>query len=153
MTTKIKVWKPLNNINGSYWFENVSLTNGNFVFIYEKEKEWSTKINIICAGGLPSFRYTNETYINGFAHIDSLEEIQKIRPWCFYTVEDSEYLKTMSEESGKLSEYLGFTHYCIISGNEVLDLIYTNKVEPLVELIVDGKVVESNDPEHRRLKS
>lgn len=144
MTTKIKAWKPLNHINGSYWFENVSLTNENFVFIYKKENEWDTKVHIICAGGIPSFRYTNETYIDKFTHLDSLEEIKKMRPWCFYTVEDSEYLKKISADSGGLSDYLGFTHYCIISDNEAIDLIYTNKVEPLVELFVNGTRVETN---------
>jgi hypothetical protein len=149
MITKIRIWKPLNNINGNYWFENLSLINGNFVFIYEKDQQINTKIHIVCGGGLPSFRYTNETYINGFTHIDSLEEIKKIRPWCFYTVEDSEYLKKISTDSGGLSDYLGFTHYCIISGDEVLELVYS--AEPIVEIVVDGKVIESSDPGHHSL--
>lgn len=150
MTPKIRIWKPLNTISGTYWFENLSLTNANFIFIYRKEQDRNTKIHITCGGGLPSFRYTNETYINGFTHIDNLEEIKKIRPWCFYTVEDSEYLKKISTDSGGLSDHLGFTHYCIISGNEVLDLIYSAK--PIVEIVVDGIIVESTNPGHRNLE-
>ena len=44
-------------------------------------------------------------------------------------------------------------HHKPQSFNEVLDLIYSNKVEPVVELIIDGKIVESSDPEHHSLKS
>ncbi len=124
MANKIKIWKLLDNIGGNYWFENVSLTSENFVFIYKKENEWHAKVHIICAGGIPSFRYTNKTYVDGFTHLGSLKEVKEIRPWCFYTVEDSEYLKKNSDDSGGLSDHLGFKHYCIISDNEVIDLIY-----------------------------
>lgn len=150
MTTKIRLWKPLNNLSGTYWFENLSLTDGNFVFIYEKDKQPNSKVHIICTGGIASFRYTNETYTNGYNYLDSPEEIKAIRPWSFYIVEDSEYLKKISEDSGGLSDEFDFKHYCIISGNEVLDLIYP--IAPVVEIIVDGIVVESSDPEHRSLE-
>lgn len=151
MTTKIRIWKPLNSISGNYWFENLSLTNGNFIFVYRKEKQRNHKIHVIC-GGLPSFKYTDETYLGDFIYLDSLEEIRAIRPWCFYTVEDSEYLKKMSDDSGGLSDYPpGFKHYCIISDNEMIDLIYSSKVAPVVEIVIDGKVVESSDPGHHSL--
>ena len=149
MINKIKIWKPLDDIGGNYWFENLSLTNENFVFIYRKEKQRNTKIHIICAGGLPSFRYTNETFLGAFTHIDSLEEIKSIRPWCFYTVENSAYLKKISDDSGGLSDNFDFKHYCIISEDEALDLIYS--VEPVVEIVVDGVVIKSSDPEHHSL--
>lgn len=150
MTTKIKIWKPLNAMGGNYWFENLSLINENFVFIYRKDKQENIKIHIIC-GGLPSFRYINETFLGDFTYLDNLEEVKAIRPWCFYTVEDSEYLKKMSDESGGLSDHLGFKHYCIISEDEMIDLIYSDNVEPVVEIVVDGKVIESSDPGHHSL--
>jgi|GEM_PF-6120438 len=152
MITKIKIWKPLDTIGGSYWFENLSLTDTNFVFTYRKDKERDTKIRIIC-GGLPSFRFTNETFLGGYSHVDNLEEIEAVRPWCFYTVEDSEYLKKISEDSGGLSDTFNFKHYCIISKDEVLDLIYSGRVDPVVEILIDGSVVESNDPGHHSLDS
>lgn len=151
MTTKIKIWKPLDSIGGIYWFENVSLTNENWIFIYRKEQDPNTKIHVIC-GGLPSFKYTNETFLGGFTHLDSLEDIKAIRPWSFYTVEDSEYLKTISRDSSGLSDEFNFKHYCIISEDEMVDLIYSGKVEPIVEVVINGIVVESSDPEHKTLE-
>ena len=150
MTTTLRLWKPLNNLSGTYWFENLSLTDGNFIFIYRKDKQPNSKIHIICTGGIASFKYTNETYTNGYSYVGSLDEIKAIRPWCFYTIENSEYLKKISDDSGGLSYTFDFKHYCIISGDEVLDLIYP--IEPVVEIVVEGIVVESSDPGHRSLE-
>lgn len=147
MATKIRIWKPLDNIGGSYWLEGIALIDANFVFMYKKDRQHDTKIRVICGGGLPSFRYTNETYLGDFMHLDSKEAIQKIRPWCFYLVEDSEYLKKLSEDSGELSAYLGFKHYCIISKDEMIDIVYS--VEPIVEILVHDTVVESSDLGHK----
>lgn len=150
MAKKLRVWKPLDSIGGTYWFENMSLLNENFVFVYRKPQERHIKVHVICGGSIPSFRYTNETYESNQIFLNSTEEMQSLRPWCFYTVEDSEYLKKLSEDSGGISDFEEVKHYCIISFDEIVDLAYP--IEPVVELVIDGKVVESSDPEHRSLQ-
>lgn len=147
---KIKIWKPLDTISGKYWLESLALIDEKFVFIYRKHQQKNIQVHVICGGGLPSFRYTNETYLEGFTYFDDPEEMEKIRPWCFYTVEDSEYLKKISDESGELSDILGFNHYCIISENETIDLVYP--AEPIVEIVVNGKIIESSDEHHRSIE-
>lgn len=145
MMPKIKIWKPLENISGRYWLENMLLIDCNYVFVYKKHKEENIKIHVVCNGFPASFMYTNETYEGGYTHLDN-ERIKIVHPWCFYTVEDSLYLKKISDDSQGLSDIIGLKHYCIISGDERVDIIHA--VDPLVKLIIDGKVTEISEHEN-----
>lgn len=49
MTTKIKIWKPLDTIGGKYWFENLLLTDERFRLkvIYTKNRDCECKLSKI----------------------------------------------------------------------------------------------------------
>lgn len=145
MEYKIKVWRPLENIQGNYWLEDMVLLNGKFTFIYRKDKEEHINIHVICRGFPYSFMYLNETYEGDYTHLDSLDYIKSIRPWCFYTVEDSAYIKRVYKELRELSDLRELKHYCIISEDERIDILYASP--PVVKLIINGKVIESSESE------
>jgi hypothetical protein len=150
MEKKIKLWKPLLSIGGEYWFENLSLKDGNFHFLYKKVNQENINIRIVCSGGIATFKYTNETFTGSFIYgDDNVEEVKKLEPWSFFIIEDSQYLRQTSLDSGGLSDSFNFKHYCIITMDETLDLIYG--LEPIVEILVDGIVIESTDPGHHSL--
>jgi hypothetical protein len=148
MAEKIKVWEPIKELSGRYWLDKLFFENTKFYFIFKKDKEKSTEVHIICEGGLPSYKYTNESYSfdRTFVHFDGENRAYTLHSWCFYTIEDSPYLTSISKDSAGTSDIIGVKHYCIIGEDEILDIIYPP--EPVVELYVDRKLVQSSATRH-----
>jgi hypothetical protein len=143
MIEKIKIWKPLSEIGGRYWFESVFYENYNLIFSFKKHEQQDTHVRIVCKGHVGSYKYTDESYKQeSFEYIDTIEDIKAVRPWCFYKVENSCYLKIMSEESNTWSDHIHFEHYCVLGVDEVIDIISAG--EPVVELYEGGKLIQSS---------
>jgi hypothetical protein len=146
VSEKLKIWKPLPTIGGRYWFENTYIKQEKFHFVYAKNGQLTTKIHVVCQYGVSSYRYTNEMFKNAYLiYLGTDEELQEIKPWCFYTVEDSSYLTLLEQESATLSKYLNLKHYCIITEDEVVEIISGG--EPSIELYESGKLVSSSAKE------
>ncbi len=59
--------------------------------------------------------------------------------WSFFKITNSDYLKWISEKSCTVSDYLPFQHFCIIGGNEIIDVLAQK--EPEVTIVLSEKVV------------
>ena len=53
--------------------------------------------------------------------------------WSFFKVQNSEYLQWLANKSHGWSDSFSFTHFCILSGDEMIDIV-TN-YEPEIKVI------------------
>jgi len=56
-----------------------------------------------------------------------------VKNWTFFKVENSEYLQYLSKESLTISDYNNFSHFALITNDEIIDLV--NSFEPIIEFI------------------
>jgi hypothetical protein len=141
MSEQLRIWKPVNDLQGRYWLKNLFMANATFNFTFECEQR---EVRIICMGGLPSYTYTNESYAfnRSFVHLDSKEDVQTIQPWSFYIIENSPYIRRITETSAGVNEMYDLKHYCIIGEDEIIDIIYPT--EPIVEVYDNNRFIESS---------
>jgi hypothetical protein len=143
MSEKVRRWYPIEGIGERYWLESVSDTIKELRFIFHKDTRKNTKVHISSEFGVYSYKITNESLkLEPFVYLDNPEDIDRDIVWCFYIVENSSYLRLMSKESGTVSEAYGLKHYCIMTENDIIDIIST--CVPIVELYQDEKLIRTS---------
>ncbi|HEV2916447.1 MAG TPA: hypothetical protein VGW78_01760 [Candidatus Babeliales bacterium] len=60
-----------------------------------------------------------------------------------YKSENSDYMKSLKEESGGIMKALDFKHYLIDDSEWTFDI--ASQYQPRIELFIDDKLVESSD--------
>jgi hypothetical protein len=136
-------WQPLRKMIEGYYIK--SYTNDNFCSLaivleqYNAQKE--TELRILF-DGIEAYKVTNETYRLKLWQYLSDTHKNLNRKWPLFTVENSTYLKTLSEDSSGITDYLHFKHYCIMDSEWSFDI--ATPTEPMVELFVDGLLIETN---------
>lgn len=92
------------------------------------------KILITFASFVVSFRYTYDSFV-----YDTLDFLEKnygsefYTNWCFFKVEDSEYLKWIKKQSAGTFEIYELQHFCILGIDHMIDII--TKSEPTISFI------------------
>ncbi len=135
-------WQPLIKMNGEYIIR--SCTNDNFctlAIVLEQQTHKDRTLHI-SFNSLEAYRVTNETYKLQLWQYLSSTHGNLDRKWPLFVVEDSTYLKLLSQESQGITNYLNFKHYCIMDSEWVLDI--AARPEPRVELFLNNVLVETN---------
>lgn len=141
---KWQQWQPLEQMTGRYYIKSYNDNFENLTFILSKyDVKNDTEVHISFENGDEIYRKINESYrLRLWIYLDETHKDLDRRKSLF-KVKDSEYLKFLSEESGSITDYLHFEHYCIMDNEWSFD-IATQRV-PKVELFVDGNLVESSE--------
>ncbi len=85
-------------------------------------------------GSADSYKYTNESFcFKIFGDLSDKYGDDFYSNWSFFKITDSDYLKWLSDKSCTVSDTLSFQHYCIIGGDEVVDVL--SQKEPEVTII------------------
>ncbi len=118
-------WEPINNLSEKYYVDSFCLSDPELdiiITLFNCDK--SKKIKIRFNGIVGSFRYTNKNYCSKM-----LDDIFKkygadfYSTWSFFKIANSNYLKWLSYKSCTLSDVYPFQHYCIIGGDEIIDIL------------------------------
>ncbi len=126
-------WEPINGLSGKYYLDYFSWSEKGFIveLISERKKE---RIQILFDEYIDAYRYTNESFYFKLAgDLSDKYGDDFYGNWSFFKVTNSEYLKWLSEKSCTLSDQMHFVHFCILGGDEVIDII--NNDEPKVKII------------------
>lgn len=118
-------WQPIEGLSGQYSLDDFAWSEKGFIveLLSDKKKE---RIQILFDEYIDAFRYTNESF---YLKLPS----DFYGDWNFFKATNSEYLKWLSDKSCTLSDQMHFIHFCIIGGDEVIDIV-TN-YEPKVRFI------------------
>lgn len=127
-------WEPIKDILGKYFVDSLILSdNGLAIQLSDWDKE--KKIEIIFDGCIDAYRYTNDSF--SFKIPAGLSEKyggEFYKNWSFFKITNSEYLAWLSEKSYEYSNDFPFIHFCIIGGDEIVDVLA--RYEPDVKIIV-----------------
>jgi hypothetical protein len=144
MLGKWQLWQPLKEMQGKYFIKSYCDNFDDLIFILSKDNaNKDTELHVTFVTGCEIYRKTNESYrLRLWTYLDNTHS-NLDREKSLYIVEDSEYLHYLSDESGTITEYAKFQHYCIMDSEWVFDV--ASQRTPRVELFVDGKLIESSE--------
>lgn len=132
MSEKWIRWEPIPNLENKYYVESI-LDNFNSLSIILASYHKQEKVIVSCESSVDAFKTTYESFRQKTIYEMSQKYGGDVLNWTFYKVEDSSYLQWLSEESYTLTDALLFSHYALIAGESIVDIITGN--EPTVELI------------------
>ena len=126
-------WEPLQGLSEKYYIDCIVDSIEDFSVLlsdYNNEK----KIKIIFKNSVDAYRSTDESYrLKTINDLDKEHGLDFYVKWSFFKVLNSDYIKWLSQESFKISDYSSFTHFSIVAADSILDIV-TN-YEPRIEFI------------------
>jgi hypothetical protein len=143
MKEKVKYipWFPFEETKEKFDIVDYTGTFKSFIINLSKRKsDKKIDLRITFYGRSEIARIMNETYRGKL--FGDCEEIFKDIP-CegpLYIVENSDYMKSLSDESLTLTDVLGFKHYFITDSEWTFDIASQDK--PRAELFIDGNLVK-----------
>jgi len=135
MEEKWTRWEPIDGLEGQYAIKSVIEDTEAFTLNLFKWDDSKKKVLITFDGIVCSYRSTDETYRDKL--ICDLEEkygATFLSGWTFFKVNNSNYVKWLSEQSYGISDHFSCTqHFSILGVDCVFDIIAS--YEPKVEII------------------
>ena len=138
---KYTPWVPMKQTLGEYQITDFTHTfDGLTVYLSQCDTDKDIKLKVYFPGDDVICRTMNETY-RGKLNRNFRTIFKDIGP-CgpLFKVEDSEYMKTLSEESDELIDMLNFKHYAIEDSEWSFDI--ASQCQPQVELFIEGTLIE-----------
>ncbi len=124
-------WEPISNLSGKYYVDTILLSEAGLII---RLFEGSKKLELNFRYAADSYKYTNESFcFKIFGDLSSRYGDDFYNNWSFFKVTNSNYLQWLSEKSRTYSDYFPFQHFCIIGGNEIIDVLAQK--EPEVTII------------------
>lgn len=127
-------WEPLLGLTETYCIDSICDSSDGFTIILSEEKDENKKIVMKFGYSVGSHRQTNED-LSSFV----INELCKTYGENFYVnssffrVENSNYLKWLSEQSGAISDELQYKHFVIMTSDVILDI--AARFEPTIEWV------------------
>ena len=124
-------WEPVEGLGSKYYVESIySNVESGFKMILSEVENNKNKVYVFFKYCVADHRTINGNFRNKI--IDALREeygSEFYNSWSFFKVNNSAYVKWVSEESYGTSDIRNFTHYSFIAENSIVDIITNHKVE------------------------
>jgi hypothetical protein len=125
-------WEPIKDLANKYSIELISENKEGLIIVLSSHSDSKKLVKIIFKDSVDSYRSTDESL-----RLSSVHDFFKYSKhtlngaWTFFKVNNSTYAQWLSEQSYGLSEPTLFTHFLLLTSDEVIDLIAT--YEPTVQ--------------------
>jgi len=136
MSEKWTLWKPIPNLEDKYFIESMCDMMDGFHIIFAPGERGSRakKVKFFFEGSVTAFRITEEgCRVETIAYLDITYQENPYADWTFFKVENSSYLKWLSEQSSTISDHLNLQHICCITDDSFLDI--ATRYEPEISFI------------------
>jgi len=124
-------WQPFEKMSGKFYVDTLMMLEEGLIIKLSKGEQ---KIEIVFDGYVDAYRYTNDSF--SFKIPSDLAKkygIDFYGDCSFFKVTNSEYLAWLLEQSCTWSGRFPFMHFCIVGGDEVVDVLA--QYEPIVKFI------------------
>lgn len=123
-------WEPISGLEGKYSLEQLSEGIHGFEIILINAQDTTKKIKLLWKNWVQSYAKTRRAQvIDTKAFLDQKYGSDFYNNWSFFIVEDSTYLKKLSEESWKLSDAYEVMHFALITQDSIINIIPTYEPE------------------------
>jgi hypothetical protein len=135
-------WRPLNNMTNAYY--DIKYYHASFqelkIILAQPDVEKKTEIHVTFFSGEEIFRIKRELYYTAlWLYLSQTYKADDLTGPLFI-VEDSAYLKQLSEESEHLIDAFYFKHYFIMDEDWSFDI--ASQQQPQVELFINDVLIE-----------
>jgi|DEB19_MinimDraft_3_1074340.scaffolds.fasta_scaffold46591_2 hypothetical protein len=127
ITEKWIKWVPTEGLANKYYIHEVrsNIDSGFSIKLIDDDNDQKS-ITLVFPESVWCYRSNDEGIMQDtIAILNALYPKDFYSHWTFFKVENSNYLKWIAEESGGLYERWGLQHFCIITDDEMLDIITT----------------------------
>jgi len=125
MSEKWIRWEPIANLEGKYFIESVCDMLDGLQIIFDPSKNHNNKkkLKFFFEYSVEAFRIADEGHrIQMIFDLKHMYGGNFFGNWTFFKVENSSYLKWLSEQSCTVTDHLNLQHICCIADNSILDL-------------------------------
>lgn len=136
-------WQPIPGLEGQYSLEELCEGIHGFEIILINSKDRTKKIRVLWKNWVESFaKLQGDLVTETKTFLDEQYGAGFHESWSFFMVEDSAYLKKLSEESGILSDSYDVIHFALITPDSIIHIIPT--CEPKVSWITEDLLAKEN---------
>ena len=134
MTEQWTRWEPISGLTLKYNIDIVSENAEKFEMILSGYTDATNKVRVLFENSVCAYRSADETYRYKLI-VDLTEAYGKdfYGDWTFFTVNNSSYLRWLSEESYGTSDERQLKHFSFIGADLIVDI--ADPSEPRVEFI------------------
>jgi len=127
-------WNPANNLAKKYYLDSIFDNIAELKITLLEENNKKNKVIITFKYPASSYRETKKIFKDKLIY-DLNQKYGKnfCDEWAFFKVDNSNYIKWLSEQSCGIYDDVPFVHYSLITTNSILDLI--DQWEPKIEII------------------
>lgn len=126
-------WKPIQELSGKYYIDFLAISEERLMIQLSNENKVQ-KVEFIFDGTIDAYRYTNESFcFTIFAELSEKYGDDFYQNWSFFKIINSNYLQWLSKKSGTWANEFSFMHFCILGGDEVIDVLA--RYEPKVTIM------------------
>lgn len=134
MQEKWVQWKPLENLANKYSVKLMTMSMRDFKILLIDTDADTPDVSIVFSYPINTFRNSEEAFrLQTIGYLNENYGGDFYSTWSLFKVENSEYLKWLSEQSGGLSDFYKMIHFCIITDDEIFDFVASD--EPKVEFV------------------
>jgi hypothetical protein len=126
-------WEPIQGLSRHYCVDLVSDSFDGFLIQLSDAENEKNKVEIKFWNSVVAYRSTYETYRHHLlVDLNETYGSEFHAEWALFTVKNSDYIKWLSEQSYGISDSTTITHFSIIGGESIVDVIAN--YDPIVVL-------------------
>lgn len=125
-------WEPIPNLSGNFIINSFCMSEKTQILLSAEHHD--IKLEIVFNHNVDAYRYINESW--GFSVFEDLAEKYGgnfYKDWSFFKIQNSNYIKSLSDSSIGVSDSFSFIHFCIMSSEEIIHILA--RYEPTVKIL------------------
>lgn len=123
-------WEPLKGVENKYWLESLSTGRDGLNIILSGDKEANNRVRVLFKYGARSYMLTDETFqYKLICLLDEKYNQDFYGDWTFFIVNDSPYIKYLSEQSYSFSDGMPLKHFVLIAADSVINIVSDDEPE------------------------
>ncbi|WP_283610438.1 hypothetical protein [Faecalispora anaeroviscerum] len=117
-------WESREKINNKYYVDSICDSKEGFIITLSDSENESEKVQVVFPESVHAYRSTNESYRQKIiTDLDCKYGSEFYSKWTIFKVDQSEYLKWLSDQSYEISDSESLHHFSIIAVDSVVDII------------------------------
>ena len=126
-------WIPIKGLDQKYDLHSFLDNNIFFKIIFFSQNN-SHQLEVLFERGVGSYEINQESiYLEKLSTLTQQYGLDFFKKWTFFKINDSRYLKFLSQQSHTISDTRNFIHFSMVTERAIINIIATQ--DPLIKII------------------